>query len=141
MAQASAAKTQPTGTTLDEFLSTSIEPTRHQDCREIAAMMRAATNEPPVMWGNIVGFGRYEYRYESGRVGEWPVVAFSPRKNDMVLYITPGFEKIGAQLAALGKHKIGKSCLYIKRLADVDTRVLKTIIDGSVQAMASKRLL
>ena len=92
------------------------------------------------MWGNIVGFGRYQYQYESGRVGEWPVVAFAPRKNDLVLYIMPGFERIGAQLAALGKHKTGKSCLYIKRLADVDNTVLKTIIDGSVHAMASKRL-
>ncbi len=135
-----AAKTQPTTTSFDEFLATSVAPSRHDDCRAIAAMMQAATGETAVMWGKIVGFGRYEYQYESGRTGQWPVVAFAPRKTDLTLYIMPGFDRIEAQLAKLGKHKTGKACLYIKQLADIDAKVLQTIIDGSVQAMASKRL-
>lgn len=135
-----AAKTQPTAASFDEFLAASVALPRHDDCRAIAAMMQAATGEAPVMWGKIVGFGRYEYQYESGRTGQWPVVAFAPRKTDLTLYIMPGFDRIEAQLAKLGKHKIGKSCLYIKQLADVDTRVLQTIIEGSVKAMAPQQL-
>jgi hypothetical protein len=134
------AKTQPTAVTLDEFLTKSVDPARHADCRAIATMMQAATGEPPVMWGNIVGFGRYSYQYASGRTGEWPLVGFAPRKTDLTLYIMPGFDRLDALLATLGKHKTGKACLYIKRLADVDAKVLKTIIDGSVKAMATKRI-
>ena len=134
------AKTQPTAVTLDEFLATSVDLARHADCRAIAAMMQAATGEAPVMWGKIVGFGRYAYQYESGRTGDWPVVGFAPRKTDLTLYIMPGFDRLDALLAKLGKHKTGKACLYIKRLEDVDVRVLKTIIDGSVKAMARKRM-
>lgn len=134
------AKTQPTAVTLDEFLTTSVDPTRHADCRAIAAMMQDATGEPSVMWGAIVGFGRYRYQYESGREGEWPVVAFAARKTDLTLYIVPGFDDFDALLGKLGKHKTSKACLYIKQLADVDVKVLKAIIDGSVKAMASKRI-
>ena len=134
------AKTQPTAVTLDEFLTTSVDPTRHADCRAIAAMMQDATGEPPVMWGKIVGFGRYEMHYAGGSTGEWPIAAFAARKTDLTLYITPGFDRLDALLATLGKHKTGKVCLYIKRLADVDVAILKTIIDGSVKAMASKRI-
>ena len=134
------AKTQPTPTSLDEFLTQSIDPARHADCRAIAAMMQAATGHAPVMWGKIAGFGRYPYQYASGRMGEWPVVGFAPRKSDLTLYIMPGFGGLDAQLAKLGKHKIGTSCLYIKRLEDVDIKVLKKIIDGSVKAMASERV-
>ena len=134
------AKTQPTAVTLDEFLTTSVDPTRHADCRAIAAMMQDATGEPPVMWGKIVGFGRYEMQYASGGTGEWPIVGFAARKTDLTLYITPGFDRLDALLARLGKHKTAKVCLYIKRLADVDVVVLKAIIDGSVEAMASKRI-
>ena len=134
------AKTKPTAVKLDEFLTTFVDPARHADCRAIAAMMQAATGEAPVMWGNIVGFGRYVYQYESGRTGEWPVVGFAPRKTHLTLYIMPGFDRLDALLAKLGKHKTGKSCLYIKRLEDVDVKALKAIIDGSVKAMASKRI-
>ena len=79
-------------------------------------------------------------QYADGRTGEWPIVGFAPRKTDLTLYITPGFDRLDALLARLGKHKTGKVCLYIKRLADVDVVVLKAIIDGSVEAMASKRI-
>jgi Domain of unknown function (DU1801) len=136
----SEAKTKATAVSLDDFLAKSVDPLRHGDCHAIAAMMEKATGEKAVLWGpSIVGFGRYRYKYESGREGESPVVAFSPRKAELVVYIIPGFERYDGLLAKLGKHKIGKSCLYIKRLSDIDTKVLKTLIEESVKAMASKR--
>ena len=134
------AKTKATTVTFDEFLATSVDPTRHDDCRALAAMMQAATGEAPVMWGAIIGFGRYRYQYESGREGEWPIVAFAARKTDLTLYIVPGFDHFDALLGKLGKHKTGKVCLYIKRLADIDAAVLETIIIASVKAMESKRV-
>ena len=134
------AKTKATTLTFDEFLASSVDPTRHDYCRALAAMMQTATGEAPVMWGAIIGFGRYRYQYESGREGEWPIVAFAPRKSDLTLYIVPGFDRFDALLGKLGKHKTGKVCLYIKRLADVDAAVLETIIVASVKAMASKRV-
>lgn len=132
-------KTKATTVSLDEFLANSVDPTRHEDCRTIAAMMQRATGEPAVMWGAIVGFGRYKYSYANGREAEWPVVGFSPRKTDLTLYIMPGFDRYEALLGKLGKHKTGKSCLYIKRLADIDVNALQAIIDASVKAMAPKR--
>lgn len=134
------AKTQATTVPFDEFLAKSVDPARHEDCRAISAMMQRATGEAPVMWGAIVGFGRYSYTYASGRTGEWPAVGFAARKNDLTLYIMPGFERYDALLGKLGKHKTGKSCLYVKRLADVDVKVLQAIIESSVKAMAAKRL-
>ncbi len=135
------AKTKPTSVSMEVYLTKSVDPARHEDCRAIAAMMHKATCEAPVLWGaSIVGFGRYKYVYESGRKGEWPIVGFSPRKNDLTIYIMPGFEHYDALLAKLGKHKTGKSCLYIKRLADVDRAVLRAIIEDSVKAMASRRV-
>ena len=134
------AKTQATTETLDEYLARSVDPLRHDDCRRLASMMREATGEAPVMWGAIVGFGRYRYQYQSGRTGEWPLVAFSPRKNDLTLYIMPGFDRYQSLLEELGKHKTGKSCLYIKRLADVDLTVLNALIVSSVISMAPKRV-
>ncbi len=134
------AKTKATSVTLDEFLATSVDASRHDDCRSIAALMQKATGEPAVMWGAIVGFGRYRMQYADGREGDWPLVAFSPRKNDFTLYIMPGFEKYGELLGKLGKHKTGKSCLYIKRLADVDVGILQKIVEASVKAMSGKRV-
>jgi hypothetical protein len=136
------AKTKPTTVSLDEFLAKSVDPARHEDCRVIAAMMKKATGEEAVMWGaSIVGFGRYKYKYESGREGEWMLVGFSPRKGDLALYIMPGFERYEALLAKLGEHKTGKSCLYVKSLAGIDLAVLKTLIEDSVRAMASQRVV
>jgi hypothetical protein len=92
------------------------------------------------MWGPaIVGFGVYHYRYESGREGDWMVTGFSPRKNDLTLYLMPGLEDQAERLARLGRHKTGKSCLYLKKLADVDLEVLGEMIAWSVQAMAPQR--
>jgi hypothetical protein len=104
-------------------------------------MMQAATGEKPAMWGSsIVGFGTYRYLYDSGHGGESALVGFSPRKGDISIYITPGLDRYAAELAKLGKHKAGKACLYVKRLADVDVAVLEGIVTDSVRVMADKRV-
>jgi hypothetical protein len=138
---ATEAKTQPTNQDPVAFLDRIEDPQRRADCHAVLAMMQKATGAPPVMWGAaIVGFGCYRYKYASGHSGEWPVIGFSPRKNDLTLYLMPGFETQGALMAKLGKHKTGKSCLYLKRLSDVDRPTLETLIANSVQAMASQRI-
>ena len=133
-------KTRPTSASVPDFLARQPEA-RRADCEAVCAMMQAATGEPPVMWGEaIVGFGRYAYTNTSRKTFEWPVVGFSPSKHDLTLYIMPGFDAFAGLIAKLGRHKTGKSCLYIKQLADVDAGVLRGIIDGSVRAMAPKRI-
>ena len=112
---------------------------RREDARTVLAMMQRATGEPPRMWGaNIVGFGHYRYRYASGREGEWFRIGFSPRKSALTLYIMPGFDAYDGLLARLGKHRTGKSCLYVTRLANVDEAVLDELIVASVGHMAEK---
>lgn len=135
-------KTRPTMQTASEFLMATVaDEQRRADCIALVELMQKATACKPVMWGaSIVGFGKYRYRYESGREGDWMVTGFSPRKNDLTLYIMPGFDNYAELLAKLGKHKTGKSCLYLKRLADVDMKILKQLIDASVKAMASQRV-
>ena len=134
-------KTKPTQVDVLDFLGQLSDDQRRNDCLDVLELMKAATGADPRMWGaSIVGFGRYQYRYESGRTGEWPVIGFSPRKNDLTLYIMPGFDRYESLLARLGKHKTGKSCLYLKRLSDVDLVVLKELIEESVKAMAPLRV-
>jgi hypothetical protein len=134
-------KTKPTQVDVLDFLGKLSDDQRRNDCLVVLELMKAATGADPLMWGaSIVGFGRYQYRYESGRTGEWPVIGFSPRKNDLTLYIMPGFDRYESLLARLGKHKTGKSCLYLKRLSDVDLVVLKELIEESVKAMAPSRV-
>jgi hypothetical protein len=134
-------KTKPTQVDVLDFLGKLSDDQRRNDCLVVLELMKAATGADPLMWGaSIVGFGRYQYRYESGRTGEWPVIGFSPRKNDLTLYIMPGFDRYESLLARLGKHKTGKSCLYLKRLSDVDLVVLKELIEESVKAMAPLRV-
>jgi hypothetical protein len=134
-------KTQPTKASVAAFLAAIPDEQRRKDCKAVAKLMQEATGAKPVLWGaNIVGFGTYRYQYASGRGGDWPVAAFSPRKSDLTLYIMPGFEPFADLMARLGKHKTGKSCLYLKRLADVDLAVLKELIGRSVQAMAKQRV-
>jgi hypothetical protein len=102
-------------------------------------MMRKATGKRAKMWGaNIVGFGSYHYKYASGREGDWPIVGFSPRERYLSLYIMPGLSGFESLLNNLGRYKTGKSCLYIKRLDDVDSRVLERLIDASVSYMCRK---
>jgi len=135
------AKTQPTKASVAAFLAAIPDEERRRDCKLVAKLMREATGAKPVLWGtNIVGFGTYRYKYASGREGDWPVVAFAPRKNDLTLYVMPGFDRLAGHLAKLGRHKTGKSCLYLRRLADVDLAVLRQIITWSVEEMADKRV-
>ncbi len=133
-------KTRPTTASVSEFLALQPDP-RRADCEAIMRMMEAATGERAEMWGaSIVGFGRYVYGNSTKKVMEWPIVGFSPRKNDLTLYLMPGFEGRAELMGKLGRHKTGKSCLYLKKLADVDAGVLQELIECSVQAMDAQRI-
>lgn len=135
-------KTKPTLQTASEFLTTTVEDEqRRTDCFTLIELMQEATGCKPVMWGaSIVGFGKYRYQYASGREGDWMLTGFSPRKNDLTVYIMPGFDGYADLMQILGKFKTGKSCLYLKRLADVDKKTLKQLIDASVKAMSGQRV-
>jgi len=135
-ANKAANKTQKTGASVTQFLNGIEDPQRRADAKAIAKMMREATGEKPAMWGpSMVGYGSYDYRSASGREGRWFIAGFSPRKQALSVYIMAGFSGYEALLARLGQHKTGKSCLYIKRLADVDREVLRRLIDESVAEM------
>ena len=135
------AKTRPTKESVAAFLAAIPDEQRRKDCKAVAKLMQEATGEKPVLWGaNIVGFGAYRYEYASGGAGDWPLVGFSPRKNDLTLYMMAGFERHADLLAKLGRHKTGKSCLYLKKLADADPAVLKELVGRSVAAMEKKRV-
>jgi hypothetical protein len=113
------------------------QPSAQTDAKALVKVMQSAAGEKPKMWGpSIIGFGSYHYKYESGREGDMPVIAFSPRKAATVLYGMTRFSGAAALLAKLGKHTTGKGCLYIKKLADVDQRVLETLV---VKSLAAKR--
>lgn len=134
-------KTRPTDESVQDFLARVSDEKKRQDCARIAQMMQTITGVAPVIWGlSIVGFGRYQYTYASGREGEWPIIGFSPRKSDLTVYIMPGFDQYKDLTDKLGKFKTGKSCLYIKRLEDVDFQVLSELVQRSVSDMASKRV-
>ena len=118
-------KTRPTEVDPHDFLDTVENPTRRSDAEVLLEMMKRVTGCEPRMWGpSIIGFGRYHYRYDSGREGDSMITGFSPRKANLVIYVMPGYEDRTEQLDALGKHRLGKSCLYVNRLADVDLSVL-----------------
>ena len=132
-------KTKLNDADVDAFLGKVEDRAKRQDCRELVDIMSAATGQPPRMWGtSIVGFGSYHYKYASGREGEFMITGFSPRAQSLTLYIMPGFRQFESLMKKLGKHKTGKSCLYIKRLSDVDENVLQRLIEGSVEHMRKK---
>ena len=129
-------KTQPTDEDVESFLSRVPSDRRREDARVVMEMMRRITGKAPVMWGeSMIGFGRYHYRYDSGREGSLFVTGLSPRKAALTLYILPGYRDLGHLLDRLGKHRTGKSCLYINKLADVDVEVLEAIIQDGVDYM------
>lgn len=129
-------KTQPTKLSATEFLDKIEDKQRKQDCYTISALMQEITGEPPVMWGpSIVGFDKYHYKYASGHEGDFMIAGFSPRKQNLTLYIMAGFDRYNELLVKLGKYKTGKSCLYIKSLKDIDMDVLKELITLSVYYM------
>lgn len=118
------------------FLASIANDTQRKDCKKLVTLMKKMTGEPPTMWGSsIIGFGKYHYKYASGREGDFFLTGLAPRKNNLTLYIVPGFAAYGALLTTLGKHKTSKSCLYIKRLIDVDMVNLEQLIASSVEEM------
>jgi hypothetical protein len=132
-------KTKPTEVSADALIEAVPDPVRREDAKVVRAMMERLTGEPARIWGpSIVGFGSYHYRYESGHEGTACRLGFSPRKAELVLYVLTGEPEQQAMLARLGKHRVGKSCLYIKKLADVDVGVLEEITRGALAHMDAR---
>lgn len=132
MAQAEL-KTKRTAKSVAAFLKTVKDPQQRADSLALVELLQAITGEPPAMWGDsIVGFGSYHYRSTSGREGDWMLTGFSPRKQNMTVYVMSGFEPFGAELKVLGKHKTSVCCLYFKRLADLHLPTLRKIVKKSV---------
>ncbi|MDW3196087.1 MAG: DUF1801 domain-containing protein [Cytophagales bacterium] len=129
-------KTTPNAGDVEAFLSSVEDETKRDDCYAILKMMEEITGEPPKMWGGtIVGFGSYNYKYESGRTGTWFLTGFSPRKQNLTMYLMPGAESLEDLFKGLGKYKIGKGCLYVKKLEQIDQDVLRKLIQGSVDKL------
>jgi hypothetical protein len=138
MAKMAKLKTQKTNASVTAFLKSVADDERRKDCQTLVRIMKRAVGAEPKMWGSsIVGFGHYHYKYASGRENDWFLAGFSPRKQDLTLYIMAGFDRYDALMGKLGKHKTGKSCLYLKRLADVDVAVLEELISASVKHMTA----
>jgi len=128
-----AQKTKPTKVSAERHIAAIANEEQRNDARTLVALMRRVTRQEPRMWGpSIVGFGSYHYRYASGHEGDSALAAFAARGSELVVYIEAGFEGRDALLAKLGKHKTGKVCVYIRRLANVDLKVLETLVARSV---------
>ncbi len=134
----SEAKTKKTAKSVDTFIE-GVDPKRQEDCRIILEIMRDITGEEPAIWGtSIIGFGNYHYKYASGHEGDSFLTGYSPRKQALTIYIMTGFSQYQDLLDKLGRHKTGKSCLYLKQLADVDLSILRKLIQESVATMIRK---
>lgn len=132
-------KTKITDKSVEKFIDAIENEQKRDDAYAILEMIQKASKEPPKMWGpSIIGFGKYHYKYDSGHEGDMCIIGFSPRKAALTLYIMTGFEGYDELMAKLGKYKTSKACLYIKRLEDVDTKVLKQLITLSVKYMKAK---
>ncbi len=132
-------KTKPNRKSVKRFIAAVENDRRREDAEKLLALMEDITGEKPVMWGDsIVGFGKYAYKYDSGREGEWLLTGFSPRKASLSVYIMSGFGKMESRLKKLGKHKHSVSCLYINRLDDVDLKVLARIIRESIKIVRKR---
>ena len=129
-------KTKPNNKSVNAFIKL-VETKRQEDCQYLLALMQDITGNRPKMWGDsIVGFGKYHYKYKSGREGDWFITGFSPRKQNLTIYIMPGFANYSSYLSKLGKYKTSVSCLYVKKLEDIDLKVLKRLVAKSVKDMA-----
>jgi hypothetical protein len=129
----SEAKTKPTSASVEDYLASKAGPEQLADCKALMALLKKVTKQAPKMWGpSIVGYGSYSYKYESGRTGESCLTGFAVRGKELVVYLVAESQDQQALLAKLGKHKMGKACLYFKRLADLDTKVLETLVSESV---------
>ncbi len=128
-------KTKLTGASVDAFLAAVADEKKRQDSFTILSLLKQVTRAEPKMWGDsIIGFGSYHYKYASGQEGDWPPVGFSPRKQNLTIYLNSGFEGNEDLLQKLGRYKTGKVCLYIKKLEDIDLAVLKALVERSFQS-------
>lgn len=126
-------KTKPTNASVDDYIASRASEQQSADCRKLMALLKQVTRQPPKMWGpSIVGYGSYRYTYESGRTGEAPVAGFAIRGRETVIYLVTEGEAQRLLLSKLGKHRLGKVCLYFKRLSDLDFPVLKQLVTNSV---------
>lgn len=132
-------KTQPTDQDVGTYIASIADDRRRSETAQMVEMMQRLTGEPPVLWGaSLIGFGRYRYTNTTGKELGWFLTGVAPRKQALTVYIMPGFEPFQQQLAALGPHKLGRSCLYIRRLDKVDIAVLEEIVDQSVDIMRQR---
>jgi hypothetical protein len=126
-------KTKPTDASVDAYIASRASEQQHVDCRQLMALLKRVTRQPPKMWGpSIVGYGSYRYLYESGRTGEAPLAGFAIRGRELVIYLVAEGEEQNLLLSRLGKHKLGKSCLHFRRLSDLDYSVLEELVTNSV---------
>ncbi len=133
-------KTKPTDQSVEQFLNGIADEKRRQDGFLMLKLMKQATKEEPRMWGSsIIGFGDYRYKYESGREIDWFLIGFSPRKQNLALYIQTGFDGYDGLMEKLGKFTTGKSCLYIKKIEDVDLSILEQLIRQSIEHLKSAK--
>lgn len=127
-------KTQPSEQDIDTFLAAVEDEKRREDCRAVVALMAEVTGEAPRLWsGGMIGFGSYHYVYDSGREGDWFLTGVSPRKQSLTIYILPGHERYPELMARLGRCRTGKSCIYVNKLEDIDTTVLRELVERSVR--------
>lgn len=133
-------KTQATTASVDDYIAAIADELKRKDTQTLLDLLKKITGDTPVLWGDgIIGFGSYHYQYESGREGDMPLIGFSPRKREFAIYIMSGFEQLQAHLNKLGKHKAGKSCLYIKRLSDININTLSELMKESVAIIKSEQ--
>jgi len=126
-------KTKPTGASVKDYLASRASDQQRADCQELMALLKRVTQKSPKMWGpSIVGYGSYRYTYETGRTGEAPLAGFAIRGRELVVYLDAEGSQQKALLSKLGKHRVGRSCLYFKQLADLDEAVLEQLVAGSV---------
>ena len=132
-------KNKQTDASVADFLAAVSDERVREECRVVSRMMQRVTKKKPKMWGpGMVGFGTYHYKYASGREADWFLTGFAPRKKNLTLYVMSGFKRYDALMAKLGKHTTGTSCLYIKRLEDIDLKVLEQLIKASVAHVAKQ---
>lgn len=127
-------KTKPNESSVKDFIASISDPALRRDCQTLATMMKRLSRALPKMWGeSVVGFGKYHYKYASGREGDWFRIGFSPRKQNLTIYVIDGLEKHQALLKKLGTYKAGKGCLYLKRLDDIDNGALEQLLRSSLE--------
>lgn len=132
-------KTKPIKKDVNQYIQSVENAQVRQDCETLRELMGKITNSNGVMWGeSIIGFGKYHYKYESGREGDWFLTGFSPRKQNLTLYIMSGFSKFNDLMAGLGKYKTGKACLYVKSLDVIDIKVLESLLRGSLNHLKKR---